>query len=257
MKNSSDIFDISVLILAGQREGVVDPLCEMTGTDRKAIIPILGRPMIMYPLEALETAGFRLPYHVSGFDANYDKRLTQSPSAPGPAGSAAAAIEYGMTYPILVTTCDHALLTPEMLESFVSQAQDSGADFCVGLAEKTIIQPAYPNVKRTYLNFSDRSVSGCNLFYLANSEGLKAIRFWKRAQNFRKQPVRLAASVGLLTPILYLSGRLSLNGAFEFASKKLGIRARPILIPIAEAAIDVDKPSDLELTETILVRRQA
>ncbi len=257
MKNISNISKISVLILAGQREGVIDPLCEMTGADRKAIIPILGRPMIMYPLEALEMAGLKAPYHVSGFDADYDQRLTQSPSAPGPAGSAAAAIENGIKYPILITTCDHALLTREMLNSFISQASESGADFCVGLAEKSIIQPAYPDVKRTYLNFSDRSVSGCNLFYLSNKEGLKAIRFWKRAQNFRKQPVRLAASVGLLTPILYLSGRLSLDGAFEYASKKLGIRARPILIPIAEAAIDVDKPSDLELTETILSRRQS
>lgn len=257
MKNSSKFSDISVLILAGQREGVVDPLCAMTGADRKAIIPILGRPMIDYPLDALETAGLKQPFHVSGFDANYDGRLVQAPSAPGPAGSAAAAIEDGMKYPILVTTCDHALLTPEMLESFLMQAQKNGADFCVGLAEKSVIQPAYPETKRTYLNFNDTSVSGCNLFYLANEKGLEAIRFWKRAQNFRKQPVRLAASIGLTAPILYLTGRLTLNGAFEYGSRKIGITARPVLIPIPEAAIDVDKPADLELVETIMSAQQS
>jgi len=37
---------VSVLILAGQREGVVDPLCEAAGVERKAIIPINGKPMI-------------------------------------------------------------------------------------------------------------------------------------------------------------------------------------------------------------------
>ncbi len=252
MKNKSDI---SILILAGQREGVIDPLCEMTGAARKAIIPILEKPMINYVLEALDEYGAAAPYHVSGFDADYDDRLTQSPSAPGPAGSAASAIEAGITYPILVTTCDHALLDADMLERFVTSARAADADFCVGLAEKTVIQPAYPDVKRTYLKFSDRSVSGCNLFYLANEKGLEAIRFWKRAQDFRKRPVRLAASIGPVLPIIYLLGRLSLDGAFKFASRKLGINAKPVLIPIAEAAIDVDKPSDLDLVEKILSSR--
>ncbi len=249
--------DISVLILAGQREGLVDPLCAQAGVDRKAIIPILGTPMIDYVLNALDKSGLKKPYYISGFDADYRNDLTQSPSAPGPAGSAAAAIEAGIDYPLLITTCDHALLTPEMLDSFISQAQNSDADFCLGLADKSIIQPAYPNVKRTYLKFNDRHVSGCNLFYLANSKGLDVIRFWRRAQDFRKQPIRLAASVGFTLPIRYLLGQLSLSGAFTYASKKLNLKAKPILIPIAEAAIDVDKPSDLELVELILAARKA
>lgn len=252
MKNRSDI---SVLILAGQREGVTDPLCELRSTDRKAIIPILGKPMLDYAVDALETFGLKTPYHISGFDAGYDKRLIQAPCAPGPAESAAAALSAGMSFPVLMTTCDHALLTPEMLEAFINGAQNSGADFCAGLAEKTVIQPAYPDVKRTYLKFSDRSVSGCNLFYIANENGIKAIEFWKRAQSFRKRPVRLAFSVGFLAPIMYLAGLLSLDGAFRYASRKIGINAKPVLIPIAEAAIDVDKPSDLELVEKILSRK--
>lgn len=246
------ISDISVLILAGQREGVTDPLCEMRATDRKAIIPILGKPMLDYAVEALEAFGLKTPYHISGFDADYDDRLVQAPCAPGPAESAAAALSSGMNFPVLMTTCDHALLTPEMLEAFISGAQASGADFCAGLAEKTVIQPAYPDVKRTYLKFSDRSVSGCNLFYIANEKGIKAIEFWKRAQSFRKSPVRLAFSVGFLAPLMYLAGVLSLGGAFRYGSRKIGINAKPVLIPIAEAAIDVDKPSDLELVEKIL-----
>ena len=80
--------DISVLILAGQREGVVDPLCAETGVARKALVPILNCPMIDYVMDALEAAGIAAPFNISGFDADYDSRLVQSPSAPGPAGSA-------------------------------------------------------------------------------------------------------------------------------------------------------------------------
>jgi len=245
----------AVLILAGQREGVVDPLCEQAGVTFKAVLPINGTPMIQYVLKALETFGLKAPYYVSGFDADYDERLKQSASAPGPAGSVMAAIESGIDLPVLVTTCDHPLLTPDMLDVFLKGAMATGADVCVGLAEKTIIQPAYPNVKRTYLKFNDLSVSGCNLFYISNEKGLEAIRFWKKAQDYRKQPLRLAAIVGLGVLFRYVFGRLSLDGAFTYASKKLNITAKPVLIPIAEAAIDVDKPSDKVLVEQILKSR--
>ena len=248
---------ISVLILAGQRAGVVDPLCAAAGVERKAVIPINGRPMIDYVLDALDAANQTTPYHVSGFDAAYDQRLAQSPEAPGPAGSALAAIEAGISFPVLMTTCDHPLLTAEMLNSFISEAEASEVDFCVGLADKAVIQPAYPDVKRTYMNFQDRSVSGCNLFYIANENGLEAIRFWQTAQHLRKRPLKLASRLGWGVLWRYASGRLTLAGAFEYAANKLGITAAPVLIPIPEAAIDVDKPADKELVETILKARQA
>lgn len=244
--------DVSVLILAGQREGVVDPLCEAAGVERKAIIPINGKPMIDYVLDALDAARLKTPFYVSGFDADYDARLTQSPSAPGPAGSAHAALTDDITFPCLMTTCDHPLLTKDMLDVFINGAKHSGADFCVGFAEKSVIQPAYPNVKRTYWNFSDTPVSGCNLFYIANENGLKVIEFWKQAQHLRKQPIKLARTVAWGLLFKYLLGRLTLMEAFSYVSKRLNITASPIFIPIAEAAIDVDKPSDKVLVERIL-----
>jgi len=153
---------VQVLILAGQRAGVVDPLCALTGEPRKALIPILGRPMLLYVLDALEGAGLGAPFHVSGCDAAFDARLIQAPSAPGPAGSAAAALNSGIEFPVLLTTADHPLLTPDMVQEFITKAQATGADFCVGLATEGVIQPAYPDVKRTYLRFADSAVSGCN-----------------------------------------------------------------------------------------------
>jgi len=138
---------------------------------------------------------------------------------------------------------------------FIESAQSNGAGFSLGLAEQTIIQPAYPDTKRTYLKFADRNVSGCNLFYIKNAQGLEAIRFWQSAQHDRKKPLKLARRLGFGMLLKYASGRLSLGGAFEHASKMLGITAKPVLMPFAEAAIDVDKPSDLVLVEKILSDR--
>ena len=211
--------------------------------------------MIEYVLKALRESNVSNAFFVSGFNADYDKDLRQSPSKPGPAGSARAAIEAGIEMPLLITTADHPLLTAEMVNLFVANAQKTGADFCVGLAEKGIIDPAYPHVKRTYLRFSDIAVSGCNLFYIANEGGIEAIRFWEQAQRDRKKPWKLAWRLGLGGLIKYVFGRLSLEAAFMQVSATLGITARPVMIPIAEAAIDVDKPSDKVLVEAILKAR--
>ena len=248
---------VSVLILAGQRAGVVDPLLADAGVDWKALLPILGKPMTAYVLAALDASdGLSKPYWVSGLDKDLiDRGLNQSPSEDGPASSVVVAAEAGLPYPFMVTTCDHPLLTPDMVNHFLQKSIASGADFTLGLATKDVIGPAYPHVKRTYLKFKDQHVSGCNLFYVANAKGLEAIKFWRAAQHDRKKPVKLARRLGIGMLLKYITGGLTLNIAFEHASKSLNINAKPIILPFAEAAIDVDKPSDLELVTKILSKR--
>ena len=48
------------------------------------------------------------------------------------------------------------------------------------------------------------------------------------------------------------TGRLSLEQAFAHVSGKLGAQIQPVMLPYAEAAVDVDKPEDKELVERIL-----
>ena len=93
------------------------------------------------------------------------------------------------------------------------------------------------------------------MFYIGSSNGLKAIEFWQSVQHLRKNPVKLARKIGLGVGFKYLIGRLSLRGAFDYAANRIGITASPVLLPFAEAAIDVDKPSDLEVVNAILARR--
>jgi len=253
MKNVS-VSNPSVLILAGQRPGM-DPLCEATGVARKADVPVCGRPMLDYVLETLDEAKLSGNVHISGYDGDLHGH-NLAPSGVGPADSVYQAFQGGdIDYPCLITTCDHVLLSKAMIESFLSQSLESKADFCVGLATKEVISAEYPETKRTYLKFSDASVSGCNLFYIANAEGLAAIEFWKKAQHLRKQPLKLAREIGIGVGVKYAAGKLSLGGAFDYAGQRIGIEAAPILLPFAEAAIDVDKAADLKLVETILKGR--
>ena len=75
---------------------------------------------------------------------------------------------------------------------------------------------------------------------------------WHRVENDRKQPWRLVQSFGIVPLLRYALGTLTLDAAFAAASRTLGVKVAPVLLPFAEGAIDVDKPSDLELAESIL-----
>jgi CTP:molybdopterin cytidylyltransferase MocA len=245
---------VHVIILAGQRKGLKDTLCLNAGVSHKALVPINGTPMIDYVIKTLLKSNLNKPFGVSGFDADHHKYLEDLPSDDGPAGSALIALTKRNEFPTLLTTCDHPLLSTDMLKIFVEKAQQNGADFCMAFAEKSVIQSSYPTVKRTYWNFSDISVSGCNLFYIANPKGLAIFEYWKKVQHLRKNPIKLAINISWFLLIKYLLGRLELKEAFNHISIKLNLSAKAVIIPIAEAAIDVDKPADKDLVEEILKR---
>ena len=71
----------------------------------------------------------------------------------------------------------------------------------------------------------------------------------------RKKPWRLVAAFGIAPLIGFLTGSLTLDKAFAIISRRLGLIASPVIMPFAEAAIDVDKPADKDLAESILAAR--
>lgn len=142
-----------------------------------------------------------------------------------------------------------------MVDYFCNQAEHNNADFSAGLAQADVILKAYPQSVRTFFSFKHDKVSGCNLFAVHTEKGLRILERWKYLEAVRKKPWRLVAAFGPLAFIRFLLGTLSLDDVFAVVSKRLGLIAKPVLMPFAEAAIDVDKPADLELAEAILRNR--
>jgi GTP:adenosylcobinamide-phosphate guanylyltransferase len=252
-----------VIILAASR-GPEDPMAKAYGVAHKCALPVHGQPMLRRVVAALNAAGFVEPYCVSIDDAATAKSAlgpyfhsieTMPPQSSAPA-SARAAIENTGHFPVFITTGDHPLLTAEMLQHFVKESEITGADVLVALATSDVISARYPETKRTYFNLGGTRVSGCNLFAITNPRGVKLVETWQEIERDRKAPWKLVSRFGLWPLISFATGRLTPDKAFGFISKKLGISVAPIFMPFAEAAIDVDKPSDLELAEKILVARE-
>ena len=257
----------TALVLAGQRARG-EPVAEAAGLSHKCLVPVAGVPMLVRVITALDASTSvdrivvsiedpglvdTLSEHSSLRDSG---RLLALESARSPSLSALAAAE-GLDHavPLLITTADHPLLTSAMVDDFLKSAGDSGADMAAGLTPGAALLAAYPHAKRTFLKFRDGPYTGSNLFAVLTEDGLKALRFWRRVEQERKRPWRIARAFGLRSLLAYLLGRLTLDETMIRASKTIGAKVRAVRTPLAEAGIDVDKPEDLVLVEEILRSR--
>ena len=256
---------IPALILAGSR-GPDDPLAQATGVRHKAFIDIGGRPLLARVVEALaeipaigritiaieapelvEQAPSLAPWRDSG-------RIAVMPAAESPAATVVRALQtIEGAPPLFVTTADHALLTPAMVRHFLDQSP-AAADVAAGMATDRTIQAGYPDTRRTYLRFRDIAVSGCNLFLFRTDRARAVADFWRQVERHRKQPWRMVAMLGIGNLIGFLLGRLTLEQVIARLSVKVRAKLAAVDMPFAEAAIDVDKPADLELVREIVAR---
>lgn len=247
------------LVLAAGR-GPDDVMAKAYGVRNKTTIPIGGIPMLTRVASALRQSGVVKSLSIAIEDAELANGIvagpvTVLPPAHSAPASVIAALSSGkLDYPVLVTTGDHALLTPDMVRHFCRESLAMDADITVGLATAETIMTAYPDSIRTFFRLGPDRVSGCNLFALKSASALRLLDRWQYLEQVRKKPWRLVAAFGLWPLLRFATGQLDLEQAFQVVSRRLDLLARPVIMPFAEAAIDVDKPADKELAERIVAR---
>jgi hypothetical protein len=146
--------------------------------------------------------------------------------------------------PILLTTADHALLTPAIIDFFCSEVRKSACDAVVGVALHRDIEAAYPGLKKTVLRFRDNDYCGCNLYAFLTPQGRMLAEFWQRLEKQRKKPWRLIRILGWTAVMRYLLGALSLERALQSLSQRLNLRLGAVVLPFPEASVDVDSVDD-------------
>jgi hypothetical protein len=152
--------------------------------------------------------------------------------------------------PLLVTTADHALLMPEWITRFIADAP--AVDVAALLARRPVVEAVAPATQRTWLRFADGAWSGCNLFWLRTPNAAAAIGLWRLVEADRKRPWRIVCRLGPGLLLRYLLGRLTLAAAVHHLGHRAGVEAAVVATPFGLAAIDVDKPADLELVQGLL-----
>ena len=253
--------DWTALLLAGARPGT-DPFAAAHGTDLKPLIPVMGIPMVARVATSL----------LASDKVDEIRVLTQQPARIAEALPEDARLKLGTSdgtiaetiqriladpetrYPLIVTTADHALLTPAMIADFLAKAD--GADVAVGLVERKNLMGRLPHSKRTWLKFRGGAYSGANLFALGGPQAAQAVELWRSVEQDRKKGLKMIAALGptlLVGSILRLR---TLQGTLDKVGKKLGLSIRAVEMDDPLAAVDVDKQADHELVTAILKGEQ-
>lgn len=257
----------TVIVLAGQRPGK-DPMSEHFGEPRKALIGVGGRPMLAWVGAALAAQRDieRIVILAQDSDALLDhpdtRWLRDDPRVMTRDGGASIVEAISDTlkampdaYPFLLTTADNVLLDEAMLQRFTAEA--AGADVAAALVERRTLETAYPGNRRTWLPFRGGAYSGANLFWLGSPAALDALAVWRRIEQQRKKARAVLGAFGIGLALLIAARLVTLDQAMVRAGRKIGVKARAVVLPFAEACIDVDKPSDHAMVEEILRKRSA
>ena len=250
----------TAIVLAGSRPGT-DPFAAAHGTDLKALIPVGGVPMVARPVNALlMSPGIRGVCVVAQQPGRIvdalpvNSRLIIKMSGPTIASTLDTILSDPKTqFPLLVTTADHALLSPAMVADFCAKAE--GADLAIGLVERRPLMDRLPQTKRTWLKFRGGAYSGANLFALGSPEAAKAVALWRSVEQDRKKGWRMIAALG---PALLLGAVLrlrTLDQTLTSVGRRLGLSIRKVELDNPLAAVDVDKPADHDLVTAILEGR--
>ena len=249
------------VILAGTRPGG-DPLARAHGIDLKPLIPVAGMPMVRRPVTALLASDLvgrvvvltQRPERIKSALPR-SKRLSIKQSRDTIAATLEdLCFDPKTEWPLLVTTADHALLDPDMIEDFLTLCQD--ADIAIGVVERRNLVYRLPQAERTWVRFRGGAYTGANLFLLAGPRVVSALELWRSVEQHRKKSRMLFSALG---PLAYLSALLRLRTIDQTAGRtgrKLGLKIKAVELADPLAAVDVDKQADLLLAEAILEGRE-
>jgi len=258
----------TALIMAGKRSGVLDLLAADAGVAQKCAVPVNGVPMIervVKQVAACDRVGaIRIVAHEPDEIAALpsvaalveEGRLTFAEGKFNLVDSVFSGAE-GADFPLLITTADNCLVTPEGYAEFIDKCLAGEAGAAAGFARKEDVQAADPAGQRNFYRFKDGGFSNCNMYWLESAKALGAAEVMREGGQFVKFPRRIIKAFGFMNLIRFRLGTCSKEKLFAQISRRLGIKLVPIELSDGHYAIDVDNQRTYDVTTRILKRREA
>ncbi len=257
----------TIVILAAQRTGVVNPLAEKAGVSHKCLVPICGEPLIVHVMRTVTAfpgvGNIRIVMEPEAHEEvgqviaslpRTDAKVEFIPSAPNIVESmlAGTADDPG---PFIITTADNVLITLDALHQVRQAMQHADAVLCLTTKER--VHAAHPEGQRNFYELRDAGYANCNLYGLASREAFSASEIFREGGQFQANPGRMIRAFGLFNILAVRFGWVTLDNAFKRLSKRFGMKARPVVFEDGSLAIDVDNDRTYNCCETIMLQRKA
>lgn len=246
------------IVLAGGTPEPGHPLWDHTKGRPKALLPIAGRPMIGWVLEALMASNSVDRVIVVGMEAG-DWCPPGVEALPG-AGDLTANLYAGIEAlrqrgPALYCWSDIPLLRAEMVDAFVRDTADAEIDVNAALVSRRALQDRYPDKQDLWLRLREGHFIAADLgmFMPAAAVGIRddLVALADR----RKSALATASYVGVPVLLRYVLGRLAIGDIESLVQQRFGLRCRVRQARDPELGLDVDGAADLELCRRVLQER--
>ena len=256
----------TAIVLAGSR-AEKDPLAAHFELPLKALVPIAGAPMISHVVRCLDRCPSvariviiaQQPELLDCLDLQFLSDRCPVHWAAGKDGIAESLTMLAGTkvapWPVFVTTADNPLLTPEIVEHFL--ARSGASDVSLAVVDRETLSASYPHSRRTWLRFRAGAYTGANLFTARTPSSAEGLKVLARAEASRKKQLRLLWHFGPALALRAVTRTMSLQQVVGRVGIRLGLKPAVVVLPFAEAGIDVDSVEDWRLADRLLSQKRA
>lgn len=263
---------VDVAILAGGVNTIA--LFEGYTPGYKAVLPICGKPLLRYTLDALRgiphirrvcIVGPEPELRSIAFDPTLDRVCEFVPSGETLLESVTRALQHlASTHFVLVATADTPLLTKHAIEEFLTACTHIQTPYVenvyLSVVPARCFTGMYRQVTKAFNRFRDITVCHGNLALVTPGAVAKAAAPGRLNALYaaRKKPVSAALAVGWQVGLSYLLGVhfwpiLTMDQMSRIASRRFGVGLMPVILERPEVALDVDEIADYRLAEMQLM----
>jgi len=224
----------------------------------KGAVPISGKPMVEYVIEALRSAKSIDKILYAGdieILSSIKMRVDYSISDAGELFlNFMNALEFFKDESqVLIVTSDIPLIKGYMIDEFLSRC-DRSAIFCYSFVRKGDSEKLFPKAHRTYVKLKEGAFTGGNIMLVNPPFILKNREIIQRVISNRKNPFNLAKLIGLAIILRYITGSLDIPTLEAKSSRILGGKTQAVLMEYPEIGFDVDNQTQLKFVEEILAK---
>jgi len=255
---------LDVVVTAGFDPAHPDPLAAAVGAPQKALIDILGHPMIWWTVQALRRCPIVGHIVVVGIDptlnldlgegveclSNVPDHLDNVLQGVNALCARRPDIEYG-----LIVSGDVPLLQPESITWLAETCLRQEADFWYSVVSDVVMEAAFPGSRRSFVKMKEGRFCGGDVFVFRPDILRANLNLARQLMAQRKNALKLAQLFGWVALFKVLIGQLSIPEGERIGSRLLQCRTRVVVSPYADIAMDVDKPHQLEMARRILAER--
>ncbi len=258
---------IAAVVTAGGIPQPSDPLYALTQGRNKALLPIAGKPMLQWALDALSGAATIDYVVIIGLPADAHTFTCAKPLHYLPnhgslignveAGVKAVLAENAARRHVLLVSSDIPTITPAIVDWTVTTALETDHEACYSLISQADMERRFPGSHRSFFKLKEGRFCGGDMTLIQTALVNSYSPAWNTIVDSRKNVLKQAGLIGFGTLLRLALGQLSIAGAIAAAHDRLHIRGRVLRCPYAEAGMDVDKPHQFELVQRDLLARSA